>query len=162
MSKKNTLLQITLFVTLIITNSILPASQATSTKTCYDTYISLNKQGISRRVLGRAVELAKKNKLNSLHIQALTDYQNPQDILAVLIIDHQTPVDVQDINGCTALHVAAMYNNVTCARALVQEHHANLNALNNDGKTPERLAQEHGHIDLANYLRAQRDEQEIL
>ena len=67
MSKKNNILQVTVFITFLTTSSVLPAAHSNSAKSCYDEYIALNTQGsTSRRVLCRAVEIAKKNKFNSL------------------------------------------------------------------------------------------------
>jgi len=69
------------------------------------------------------------------------------------LLEHGAPVNAKQQQGWTALHAAAQHGDQAMVEVLLK-YGAHPNAKNDDGRTPEQLAEEKGHIDLAERLRA--------
>mmetsp|Transcript_49197 Transcript_49197/g.76799 ORF Transcript_49197/g.76799 Transcript_49197/m.76799 type:complete len:347 (+) Transcript_49197:157-1197(+) len=69
----------------------------------------------------------------------------------VLIKDVKVDVDVEDSKGNTALHKAAWHGHVEVCRLLVR-HGADVDRINNVGKTPKLFAQQMGSKDVIDLL----------
>ena len=68
------------------------------------------------------------------------------------LVDAKANLKAASNNGYTALHVAADYGNQAAVDVLLQAK-ADPTALNNDGRTPAKLAEEGGYPELAKRLR---------
>jgi ankyrin repeat protein len=62
-------------------------------------------------------------------------------------------VNARQQKGWTALHAAAQHGDKPMVEVLLK-HGANPNAKNDEGRTPDEVAEEKGHIDVAERLRA--------
>ena len=60
-------------------------------------------------------------------------------------------VDVQDLNGNTAAHLAAKYNHLKCLQTLV-EFNCDITIVNHNGHTPCFIAEYHRHQECVHYL----------
>lgn len=73
--------------------------------------------------------------------------------IARVLLEHGAPVNAQQMQGWTSLHEAARQGDQVMVELLLK-HGANPSAKNDAGITPEQVAQEKGHADLAERLRA--------
>jgi len=69
------------------------------------------------------------------------------------LLEHGAPVNARQQKGWTALHAAAQHGDKPMVEVLLK-HGANPNAKNDEGRTPDEVAEEKGHIDVAERLRA--------
>ncbi|HXY49619.1 MAG TPA: ankyrin repeat domain-containing protein [Terriglobales bacterium] len=69
------------------------------------------------------------------------------------LLEHGAPVNARQQEGWTALHSAAQHGDQAMVELLLK-HGANPNAKNDAGVTPDQLAQEKGHAQIAERLRA--------
>jgi len=73
--------------------------------------------------------------------------------IARALLEHGAPVNARQQKGWTALHAAAQHGDQPMVELLLK-YGANPNAKNDDGLTPDQLAQEKGHVEIAERLRA--------
>ena len=69
------------------------------------------------------------------------------------LLEHGAPVNARQQKGWTALHAAAQHGDRAMVEVLLK-YGANPNAKNDDGLTPDEVAEEKGHVDIAERLRA--------
>jgi uncharacterized protein len=69
------------------------------------------------------------------------------------LLEHGAPVNARQQKGWTALHAAAQHGDHPMVELLLK-YGANPNAKNDDGLTPDEVAEEKGHLDVAERLRA--------
>lgn len=69
------------------------------------------------------------------------------------LLEHGAPVNARQQKGWTALHAAAQHGDKPMVEVLLK-HGANPNAKNEEGRTPDEVADEKGHLDVAERLRA--------
>jgi ankyrin repeat protein len=74
------------------------------------------------------------------------------DVATFLIVEHSQDVNAREIPfGQTPLHTASRHGDVELAQVLL-EHGAEIDALDNEGKTSICLASEIGHVELVQFL----------
>ena len=73
-----------------------------------------------------------------------------ENILSWLLHELKFDVNEQSINGMTALHCAALNNQMECARLLLDVGSQHL--INRAGKTPLYYAKRYGRTEIANLL----------
>jgi ankyrin repeat protein len=69
------------------------------------------------------------------------------------LLEHGAPVNARQQKGWTALHAAAQHGDRPMVELLLK-YGANPNAKNDEGCTPDQVADEKGHIEIAERLRA--------
>ena len=77
--------------------------------------------------------------------------RNKLDVVQWLVEHGKANVEATNKDGMTVLHWAAQ-NNLDVVQWLV-EHGADVNATDNDGKTPLNLAEERKHTKITEYLK---------
>lgn len=93
---------------------------------------------INQRTMSTMLSAAYKNDINKL-----------QSIISL----NNNAVHMADYNSTTALHIAATQNNLAACKLLIDTG-SDINALDRHHNTPLDDAVNHGHIDLANYLKS--------
>ncbi|HST12020.1 MAG TPA: ankyrin repeat domain-containing protein [Terriglobales bacterium] len=73
--------------------------------------------------------------------------------IARALLEHGAPVNARQQKGWTALHAAAQHGDQAMVELLLK-YGANPNAKNDEGRTPDEVADEKGHVDIAERLRA--------
>ena len=73
--------------------------------------------------------------------------------IARALLEHGAPVNARQQKGWTALHAAAQHGDQPMVELLLK-YGANPNAKNDEGRTPDEIADEKGHVDIAERLRA--------
>jgi uncharacterized protein len=68
------------------------------------------------------------------------------------LLEHGAPVNARQQQGWTALHAAAQHGDRAMVELLLK-YGASPNAKNDDGLTPDELADEKGHLEIAERLR---------
>jgi uncharacterized protein len=68
------------------------------------------------------------------------------------LLEHGAPVNARQQKGWTALHAAAQHGDRAMVELLLK-YGASPNAKNDDGLTPDELADEKGHLEIAERLR---------
>jgi ankyrin repeat protein len=69
------------------------------------------------------------------------------------LLEHGAPVNARQEKGWTALHAAARQGDRAMVELLLK-YGANPNAKNDEGHTPDQVANEKGHVEIAERLRA--------
>jgi ankyrin repeat protein len=69
------------------------------------------------------------------------------------LLEHGAPVNARQEKGWTALHAAAQHGDRAMVELLLK-YGANPNAKNDEGHTPDQVANEKGHVEIAERLRA--------
>ncbi|XP_077994295.1 mitochondrial disaggregase-like [Glandiceps talaboti] len=75
-----------------------------------------------------------------------------QEVVKYLLeTDQYIDVNTMNYDGCTALHMAALYGSLPVCKTLL-EYGAHPSAQNNNGRTPVDYAQEEGHGEISDFL----------
>ena len=80
-----------------------------------------------------------------------TTFWENVEIVEWLLDEVKVDVNERDGEGWSALHYAARFYNISCARVLLKHHAANLK--NNSGLTPLDWAKRTGHEELENLIK---------
>jgi ankyrin repeat protein len=120
--------------------------------------IDYNKLAVVQLLHNRGANWDCKDKYNRslLHGAAVND--RSQILRWLLETQPSFEVNLQDINGKTALHDAAFLGYDDCITVLL-EFHARTDIRDRSGKTPLRTAKEHSHLSAYELLQAARDEE---
>jgi len=102
----------------------------------------------------KAPERMTPNRPNSGGVSRLMTAvsQGNKELVQSLLQDTSHPVNFQDLNGNTALHIACQKKHVQIARLLVQNGRIFPSTKNHKGKTPLDLALEGNSMELIIYL----------
>ncbi|KAI1888603.1 hypothetical protein AGOR_G00186860 [Albula goreensis] len=101
---------------------------------------------------GEVVHKAKLNLCDNQNRSPLMKaVQSQQERCVATLLEHDADPNLVDINGNTALHLAALIPSISMAVQLL-EHEANVNAQNKDGCTPLTLAVTENHAEMAEFL----------
>jgi len=91
---------------------------------------------------------------NPMQVQPLHSAAASRNLaIARALLEHGAPVNARQQKGWTALHAAAQHGDKPMVELLLK-HGANPNAKNDDGRTPDEVADEKGHLEIAERLRA--------
>jgi ankyrin repeat protein len=91
---------------------------------------------------------------NPMQVQPLHSAAAARNLaLARALLEHGAPVNARQQKGWTALHAAAQHGDQPMVELLLK-YGANPNAKNDDGRTPDEVADEKGHLEVAERLRA--------
>lgn len=99
---------------------------------------------ISRTSKREALSLANSEGHTLLHLATILGFHRLVDCL----VKHDTPLDLKDRNGFTALHFASMYGRVAAARLLL-ESGAGTFLRNNTGRLAQDIARQRDQADVA-------------
>jgi ankyrin repeat protein len=90
---------------------------------------------------------------NPMQVQPLHSAAASRNLaIARALLEHGAPVNARQQKGWTALHAAAQHGDKPMVELLLR-HGANPNAKNDDGRTPDEVADEKGHLEIAERLR---------
>ena len=91
---------------------------------------------------------------NSMQVMPLHSAAAGRNLaIARALLEHGAPVNARQQKSWTALHSAAQHGDQPMVELLLK-YGANPNAKNDDGLTPDQVAHEKGHMEIAERLRA--------